>query len=106
MRCTTETTSRSQASEEAAAPSVITKEHIVMSRRLISPDSSATISGEVAVGTLLEGRARLAGRIDHAAARVPTRARPDSTDRRTGRRDRRSTHRRPRNLDPNAGRSL
>ena len=39
-------------------------------------------------------------------ARVPTRARPDSTDRRTGRRERRSTHRRPRNLDPNAGRSL
>jgi pimeloyl-ACP methyl ester carboxylesterase len=61
MRCTTETTSRSQASEEAAAPSVITKEHIVMSRRLISPDSSATISGEVAAGTLVEGRARLAG---------------------------------------------
>jgi hypothetical protein len=37
MGCTGETTSGSQASEESARPSVIAKEHIVMSRRLISP---------------------------------------------------------------------
>ena len=32
-----------------------------MSRRLISPDASATISGDVAAGTLVDGRVRLAG---------------------------------------------
>src|SRR6476619_2491784 len=50
MGCTGETTSGSQASEESARPCVIAKEHIVMSRRLISPDASATISGDVAAG--------------------------------------------------------
>jgi pimeloyl-ACP methyl ester carboxylesterase len=34
---------------------------MVMSRRLISPDASATISGDVAAGTLVDGRVRLAG---------------------------------------------
>src|SRR6476661_2541393 len=61
MGCTGETTSGSQAYEESARPCVIAKEHIVMSRRLISPDASATISGDVAAGTLVDGRVRLAG---------------------------------------------